>query len=157
MVENDPAEGEQVRVASEQQVAAPSSSSPTPPKLQDANCLLPDRQPGETCYATDTAHREQALVAQASEAQLPSSSPSLHHSAAEPASASPLGSLRQPAGRTAAAQDPQAWMGHTLAAHSLDRGRGNYAGFQQPVLEQGHRHALTVDLPASASFHIGTC
>ena len=46
-------------------------------------------------------------------------------------------------------------MGHTLAAHSLDRGRGNYAGFQLPVLEQGHRHALTVDLPASASFHIG--
>ena len=103
----------------------------------------------------DNIDNKQGLSAHASEAALPSSSPSLQYLAPGPPAMSPLGSKRQQADRKAQPQDPQAWMGHTLTAHSLDKGRGNYAGMPMPVLQQGHRHALLVDLPASASYHIG--
>ena len=103
----------------------------------------------------DNIDNKQGLSAHASEAVLPSSSPSLQHLAPGPPAMSPLGSRRQQADRKAPPQGPQAWMGHALTAHSLDKGRGNYAGMPMPVLQQGHRHVLLVDLPASASYHIG--
>ena len=66
-----------------------------------------------------------------------------------------LGTVRQQPDRAAQSQDPQAWMGRTLTVHKLDAGRGNYAGMPMPVLQQGHRHALRLDLPAAAQCDTG--